>query len=289
MSSLEQLIQTLDPNQKKFTGDLSVFGQMPQIMQSSQLIRSLENPFLNIVAQWKNLYKLSDIDLIKLEIIPTSKKYSLYTSILTLIYDVFHTCPSFGQRMELVNQFILWLISRMELDTNVKLFLKNLKLRPNLLIDEIKNINYQSHSVVYYLSLVFDINIVVITKQEAEIYTSLNEYDNCKVNILLYKDDNQIYYPVTYGKLNDSQFLVYHNNNVIKSIIDSYNKKIICKKSYCKEVGQQQSLEYYGSTLESLRTEAKNRGLEIKKISEISGKSIYKTKAELTADLTSST
>lgn len=285
MNLLEQLIHTLEPNQIIYQGDVK--SSQSSLSSSSSLIKSLENPFLKIVGEWKNTFKISDSDLIKLEIIPNSRKYSLYTSLLTLLSDHYNLSSSYQTKNEIVEQFIYWIISRMELDTKLKLFMKNLKIRQNLLIDEIKNCDYQSQSVVYYMALIFDINICVMTKSEVLIYTTQEEYDPYKVNILLYRDVNQIYYPIIYNKTHENQLLGYHSNQIVKCLVDGFNKKIICKKSYSKESGTQQCLEYKTYTLENLRTEAKSRNIEIKKISEISGKSIYKTKAELMADLTS--
>ena len=249
LNNLEQLLQFIEPNQKDFiihrkwdTHAISkskVNTTKPELIlkvnaKKSDLILTLEQPLESIVKHWQTIYKFSGNDTEKMCIYPVGRKMSLYASILCLVYDKYTRCVSTDQKMTIINNFILQTISRMELDTKIKLFLKNLKVRTNTIIDEIKNDNYQSPLVIYYMSLILNINILVISATGLELYFGSNSYDNCKPHIMIYIDSNHTYHPIIYSSLLESQLLGYHENTIIQLLIDNCNKKIICQKNYLR-------------------------------------------------------
>jgi hypothetical protein len=160
-------------------------------------------------------------------------------------------------------------------------------LRPNQLIEEIKNEHYQSPNVIYYLSIVLDINLLILSSHELELYYKDDLYDHCKPHVILYKDKNQIYYPIFYQTddfSSSSQFLNYYDHSLIRCIIDNMNKKVICHKNYIKNPPQSTTTGLKETVIE-LRKIAEAKGIEIRKMSEVSGRRVYKTKSELLADL----
>jgi hypothetical protein len=290
MNSLHNLIKLLEPDQKPFISDANcnVFGETKAPHQPSSLLKSLQKPFDDVISQWKISYKLSDEDINKVEILPIGRHNSFYASLLYLIYQKYNMTCTYNQKTEMIAEFIRFIISQMETNMRIKSHLKGTHLRVNQLIGEIKNEDYQSSRVIYYLSLLFDLNIMILTSDECELYYSDDSYDDCKPHILFYKD-SQIYYPIVYKTDTGTQLLTYYDHSFIKCLIDNFNKKIICHKNYAKktkiEPTKKTSLDYRHEKVTDLREIAKSKGIDIHKISESSGRRIYKTKIELLSDL----
>jgi len=285
----------LDPNQKTFVPEYNFDLPIQVQNQESTLLTNLRNPFKTVLSQWKTTYKWSDNDADQVEILPIGRKNSLYASLLCLIHQRYNLTCTYNQRMEMIDEFIRFIISQIDKNNKIKSFIRETRLRSNQLIEEIKNDHYQTPDVIFYLSLLFDINIIIMSSTELELYHCDNTYDNCKPHIIFYKDSSQIYYPVCYKTLTHNQLLTYHDNAIIRSLVDSFTKKIICKKNYIKKVTKktQSDIDISDSinrpikneTVIELRKIAESRGIDIRKISEVSGKRIYKTKSELLADL----
>lgn len=292
MDQLTNLIKTLEPDQKEFIPEYKFDNIEVQTTQNS-LIDVLKNPLQSMISHWKHQYKWPETEASMLSISPNGRKNSLYSSLLCLVHPKYNLACTHMQRIEIIDNFVRMVISKMELETRIKIFLHDLKLRPNFLIDEIKNDQYQSPAVVYYLSLVLDLNIIVLSSNEIELYYCEETYDNCKPHVLLYKDSSQTYYPIVSGTLNEKQLLIYHNSDLIKNLINNYSKKVICKNNYLKGTNQHKKVpvwtdnktSYKAETALELRKVAESKGIDTRKISEITGKRIYKTKSELLADI----
>src|SRR4029078_1746825 len=122
----------------------------------SMLLNTLKNPFNVLISQWKTMYKLSDEETSKLEILPIGRKNSLYASLLCLTYQKYNMTCTYSQKNEMIEEFIRFIISQMEKNIKIKSCLQNTRLRANQLIEEIKNDHYQSPDVIYYLSILLD-------------------------------------------------------------------------------------------------------------------------------------
>ena len=95
----------------------------------------------------------------------------------------------------MVEEWIRFLIAQMEQNSQVKL---SLKCHHNDLITDLKNKDYQSPMVVYYVTLVLDITLIVMTSHGPEIYWPTEQYDRCSPHLIVYRDDHQRYHPVHY-------------------------------------------------------------------------------------------
>ncbi len=107
------------------------------------------------------------------------------------------------------------------------------------------------------------------------------------------------YYPIFYGIPTNSQFLNYYDHDLINCLANNFNKKIISRKTYEKNSTSEVNLNkllpindkndsitnFKTMTAVQLRHIAENKGIDIRKISEISGRRIYRTKEELICDL----
>ena len=295
MDSLDNLIKLLEPNQKPFVSQHK--NTEPQTIQSQvqkadeTLKINLKQKLQSTIINWKQSFKLSENDCKNLEIQPIGRRNSLYASLLSLLHPKFSLSFTYSQKQEIMDNFLRLLISKMEIDTKIKLFMKTVNLKSNTLIDEIKDSQYQSQNVIYYISLILDLNIIVLSQSEIELYFCEDKYDNCKPHILLYKDFNQIYYPVTYKTLNETQLLIYHDHQLVRTLTDNYNKKIICKKNYEKiikprpQLNESSTLSYKTLLVAELRKFAESKGIKTIKMGELTNRRTYKTKAELIAEL----
>lgn len=293
MDLLDNLIQLLEPHQKEFISPYKSEEPLNKLPFKNEepLKTNLKQKLQAVISNWKQLYNLSAEDCNHLEIQPIGRKNSFYSSLLSLLHPKYSLIFTYSQKQEILENLLRSLISKMEIETKVKMFMKGLNLNTNALIDDIKDNQYQSQTVVYYISLILDLNIIVLSNNDCELYFCEEKYDDCKPHILLYKDSNQIYYPVTYKTLNESQLLSYHDHQLIRNLVDNYNKKVICKKNYEKIVKKREitsSITSYKTLLAAdLRKFAELKGLKTVKINEINGRQIYKTKAELLMELDS--
>lgn len=299
MDAIRQLINILEPQQKDFIPqnkfNFDSGNQTIKPSQTSNLINSLSNPLKIIILDWKHTHKFPDEEINRMEILPVGRRNSLYASILSIIQDQYNLTTTYDKKLEMVEIFIRFLIAKMELDTKIKSFMKNLRIKQNVLIDEIKNSHYQSDNVIYYLSVIFDLNIIILAKSEIELYYSEEIYDSCKPHILLYRDLNQIYYPINYKKTNmrsnnQTQLLIYYDDSIIKKIVDNYNKKVINKKNYVKMMSTKlkstsEKINYSGLLVTELRKIAELKGIDIRKLHPLTNKKVYKTKLELVTEI----
>lgn len=300
MDLFHNLVKSLEPNQKQFVPDPSfdLVVSTELLPQTSVLLSAVKNQLTTLVSRWKTMYKFTDEETNKLEIFPIGNKNSLYDSLLCLIYHKYLCACTYVQKSEMIEEFIRFIISKMETNPKIKSFLQNTRLRQNQLIEEIRNCHYQSPDVIYYLSILFDLNIIVLSSNELELYYSENRHDNCKPHILLYKDPNHIYSPIFYKNGTDAQFLTYHENPLIKCLTDNFNKKVICHENYVKKINtpkinrttvlnnaDNKTIDYKNEPVTSLRKIAENVSVDILKVSAITGRRIYKTKGELLNDL----
>lgn len=234
-NSLDVFIKSLDPNQKDFIPQSPLtFDLQKANNKETKLVKTITNTPKSLFAHWKFSHKLSDGEINGLDIIMNGKKNSLYMSLIQLLYPDYSVTYTYSQKIAICENFIRSIISKMEIDTKIKLFMRDLKFKQNSLIDEIKNETYQSDVVLYYISLVLDINIIVLSSaNDIEVYYSEDKYDNCKPHILLYRDNNYLFHSIiTIGK--ESHLLNYHDHVIIKKLMDNHNKKIYCKKTYLK-------------------------------------------------------
>lgn len=229
-TALEYLIYKLEPNQIEFSPHVKT-----QIASttSTLLIKNFTDTTQTITKTLKQVWNLPE-DQITIQNV--GKKNSLYVSLLTLILNKYNYSTNYNQKMEIIDGFVRLLISNMELNPRINSTLRDLKVRHNQIIEEIKNDQYQSPLVIYYVSLVLDLNIVILSDHSCELFISDNEYDNCKPHIILYKDKTHIYHPMIYKDFRSSQYLTYNETPFIKKLIDNPNKKVTCKRNYLKKV-----------------------------------------------------
>ena len=299
MDSIRQLISILEPHQRDFIPqnkfESNDLNNQIKPSETSHLINSLSNPLRIIILDWKQTHKFPDEEINRMEIQPVGRRNSLYASILSILHNQYNLTTSYNQKSEMIEIFVRFLIAKMELDTKIKLFMKNLRIKKNTLIDEIKNPHYQSDNVIYYLSLILDLNIIILGKSEIELYYSEEIYDSCKPHILLYRDMNQMYYPINYKKLNNNtndqmQLLIYYDDSIIKKIVDNYNKKVINKKNYIKTISMQsqfksEKVNYNSLLVTELRKISEAKGIDVRKVNPLTNKKIYKTKSELITEI----
>ena len=270
--SIAQLIALLEPNQKdyvpRYNSDFIANVTVSKTPIKSTLVDHLSESLTSTVLGWKKTFGFSDEEISKINIQPVGRKNSLYASILSILQKQYNISV-YNQKLEMIETFIRFLIAKMELDTKTKQLMKKCQIKQNLLIDEIKNTNYQSNNVVYYISLIFDLNIVILTQSDIEIYYCDETYDDCKPHILLYRDFCQIYYPINYHTIQhhsinsnsidsnsmdsnsiDSNsidcnsiqqigILIYFDDPIIKQIIDQCNNKKVNKTSYWPQKSNQ--------------------------------------------------
>lgn len=164
--------------------------------------------------------KISTDERTKLDIIRQGRNCSFYTSLLYLLSQNYQLSLTYDQKLTLIDELQRLLISRLDLDLRINKSILELGLRVNQLIDEIKNDKYQSPNVIFYVSLVFDLNIIVIAvEDQVKFYYSDPNYDKCKPTVLIHRDDQGTYHPMTY----QSQSLInYHEHPVVKQLVDQY-------------------------------------------------------------------
>jgi len=236
MENLSNFISTLCTLQHKFIPKRDFFPRtITSETQTFSIISHIKDPTTKIIDNWKKQYNLSDECVEGIEVIENSRIYSLYTSILYLLSSKYVTLYTFNQKNEFVEEFIRLLISKMETNVNIKTHLKETIIKPNTLINEIKNEQYQSENVVFYISIVLDINIIVLSqvdeKSNINIYSSDDAFDTCKPYIILYCTNQSIYYPVRYNK---TSILIYYEHDIIR-ILSKYDRVIMINySSYTK-------------------------------------------------------
>lgn len=229
MDQIRQFIYELEPHQHAFQPNLNLDVDIKQ-NQTPQLYQNFNNELFLIQKGWN----LSENEINMIEINPVNKQYSLYGSILSLLYDQYNYSVSYRQKHEIIDNLIRFLIAKSEIDKNIKSTIKNIGIKSQLLIDDIKNIKFQSQKVVFLLSLIFDLNIIVLTQSDIELYHNEDSYDSCKPNILLYRDIHQTYHPIIYKKksmsIYNAQLLIYYSDPIVREIISNINVKTINQK-----------------------------------------------------------
>lgn len=316
MEAYIQLIKSIEPNQKEMVSQPELLEDL-RIQKSasiqevkSHLMTELEADYDALSVQIQKQFKLTETT----RIIPSSRKRSLYVSLLSLIDQKYSMTPLYEDKCQMVSESIKFMIAQLTINQRVRTAITNLKVRVNQLIDEIKDETYQSSLVVYYLSLLFDINIIVLSELqsekekniEVEFYFGEDKYDNCKAHLVIFRDQMKVYSPVILGSPKDSQLLTYYNHPIIQELADSFDKKIICAQNYIKlakeipvevpekvikkmkdpiNLDQIANVNLNKLSLAELREIAQSCQIETQHTSSKTGKQIHKTKAELIADL----
>ena len=186
----------------------------------------------SLFLKWKHLYQWTDSDIRQIEIPLMDRQWSLYWSFLSLINLQHHLVLRYMDKTEMIDNFVRFLLAQLTINNRVRSFLKEVKKRPNDLVKEIKNDSYQSSQVVAYLSLVFDLNLCILSCNHVELYYSDETYDCCKPHLLMYRDTHQVYHPLTMDEdTSIHPFLIYHDHHIVRSLVGSPNKKVICKKN----------------------------------------------------------
>jgi hypothetical protein len=248
MEAYIQFIKSIEPNQKEMSSVPEMLGSSEAFKllakghseTKSQLVTELEANLDTYAVQLQKQYGISE----SLQIVPSGRKRSLYTSLLSLIDQKYVTSPTYEEKFAMISESIKFMIAQMTINTRVHDHVQRMKVRLNQLIDEIKDDNYQSGLVVYYLSLLFDVNIIVLTPTseiskplEMEFYFAEEAYDNCKPHLIFFRDQTRVYSPVIYGPAKETQLLNYYDHPIVQKLSDSFDKKAICAKDYIKPVG----------------------------------------------------
>lgn len=232
MDSFDYFISTLNLNQTKF---IPKVDSPSNTVKRTLLIQEIKRPFADALLQWKNIYKLSDEEINQLKMIENGKNYSLYTSIMYLVYPKYQSAFTFDQRITIIDEFIRFIIAKLDLDLILKKRVKETKLHPNTLIDEIKDIHYQSSNVLFYLSIILDLNIIVLPhgydSDHLELYYSDQIYDNCKPHIILGRDGQNLYSPMIYS---GNTLLTYYDHKIIPLLLGHNKKHEVNLSSYRK-------------------------------------------------------
>lgn len=197
-------------------------GKIQRKSEDSPLTRIFKEPAEKTKMLWQNKYKISDFDKQKLDVVENGTSYNLYTCILCQLCQKYKMSINFEQQSELIDELQRLLISKLTLDFSIKKIIHETTIRPYTLINEIKNEHYQSPNVVWYLSLVFDLNIIILPtniEKNVEIYFSDSNYDECKPHILLGRNDLNIYCSIIYDCL---PLLTYHDHAIIRSMIEQH-------------------------------------------------------------------
>jgi len=227
--NINSFILLLSPLQKKFTPKNIQFCSKETtdlIEEHPQLIKKIHN---NAKDTFMENYQIMVLQKTKLSKIDNSPIYSLYTSILYLLCPSY-SISSFIKQNDFVEEFVRLLISHLETDVPTKKIIRQLGFRSNHLIEQIKNANFQSYDVVFYVAMVLDINIIILTHiGKTEIYFCEDKIDFCKPFILLYKNIQNIYNPVFYD---NKSILIYYEHDIIKELIDTFKTKIINLNTY---------------------------------------------------------
>ena len=149
---------------------------------------------------------------------PTIQHYSLYHSILTILSEKFNSSSyTYNHIIEMIEQTVQWISSKLQTEAQFK------TIRPYINIIDIKNHKYQSTQIVWLLSIIFDLNIIVLTTDQIELYHAGTQYDNCKPHIILIRDDLHNYKPIIYGH---HRLLTYHGHQIITELIDNHKSSI---------------------------------------------------------------
>lgn len=241
MEILNQLITHLAPQQLPFKQDLKSEEDHESQSQdrrvaplSFDFVHFAQYSFTKILSDWTFCYHLPETEINKLIIEPMPRQNNLYNSIMTLIYIKYSYAYTYDQRNNIINQLIDFVTMQMELNSTIINTLKKTNINKQRLITELHNQQYQTTNVVFYLALVFDINIIIITKQQIEVYSSDQEYDDCKPHLLLYQDETQIFHPIIYDHLAPNQFLTYYDHPIIPLLVKGFKTKMITLKDRLK-------------------------------------------------------
>jgi hypothetical protein len=147
-----------------------------------------------------------------LVVFENSRQYSLYTSLLCLLCPKYNMLFTYEQKIEMVDEFVRFIIAKLETDVTIKRRISH----PNQLITEIKDKIHQSVNVVYYVAMVLDLNLIVLSNNN-ELYFSDTTYDTCKPHVLLKRDDQNLYSPVIYQQ---TPILTYYDHPVIPTLVE---------------------------------------------------------------------
>ena len=72
---------------------------------------------------------------------------------------------------------------------------------------------------IYYVSIVLDVNLTIISPTKIEVYHGDQTYDCCKPHIMIYRDTYQICHPIIYDHHKSEQLLTISDNPIIQSIV----------------------------------------------------------------------
>lgn len=161
----------------------------------------------------------------KWEIIDNNKIYSLYDSLLSILCQKYMLTYTFDEKKCMIDEFIRFIIKSLELNPILKNLVKRKRYNQSRMMDDIKNKVYQSDNIIFILSIIFDINIIVVQMNhvdQIEVYYNDQEYDTCKPNVLVGRDEFNYYRAIIYD---DTPLLMYHENDIIKQLFSNTNKK----------------------------------------------------------------
>ncbi len=306
MNIFLQLIQTIEPKQQSVKvipsllndinniNETNCIQSQPQSAKSTLLIDELDKSFNAIIINLKHQYQINEI----LWMHSVRPKYSLYASLLTLLDSRYQLSSTYEEQTQLITNFIDLLLSKMVTDTKIAKIMTTLQPKSQDFVEAISNKLFQSELVVFYIALIFDLNIIVVTpienlKHQITYYYADQQYDQCKPHIMLYCDLSHVYSPILVDHVSNvqsvnPQLLNYYDHPLIAQFDQDFNKHVVCLKNYIKPnkpYKSDLSTKLNKMTADELRELTKSKNLSITKPSLKTNKVIYKTKAELIESL----
>lgn len=224
MDQFNTLISLLCPSQNKFNypeNPKTVLKNTPKETNISTLTPISSTSLDSINGKIIQQFQLPESFLSSLQLFEVNQRYNLYSSLLSQLSPKYNSMFTYEQQNELNEEFIRYMIHKIDSDLTIQQLLRQRKIKKQQLIDEIKNTNYQTKLVVWFASLMLDLNIIVFTDHQFEIYFSDSKYDSCKPHLLLYCNPFKIYQPIVY---NNERTLNYYEHPILKIIMESSNK-----------------------------------------------------------------
>jgi hypothetical protein len=227
METLNNLIFSLSPIQKSFTSKSCLIQPEQHITQNSNstLYDIIIGQSHDTITQIKNLYHLSNDITEHLSIIEIEHHNNLYKSLLNLLLPKYQMCFTIEQKNQMVDEFVRFLISQIDLKSNVKSRLRDCRLHQNKLIEEIKSQHLDRHMILLYIAILFGLNIILLSigteTHQIEIYYDDETCDLCKPFILIDYNECNLYRPLVYdGKT----ILTYYDHPIIPQLLDHKKK-----------------------------------------------------------------
>jgi hypothetical protein len=163
-----------------------------------------------------------------LMIMDTEMTTSLYISFLYLTSPTYQQSITYAQKSQLIEQLQNFLTLKLYTDPVVGRFLSDVQ-TPKCLEkfqDEIKQTRHYSDNVVLLMAIVFDLNILVLSSDNADIkhYHSDTTFDDCKPFVVMVIDSFGVYRPVVYSK---NTIVNYYDHPLIPFLLNSKNNHVV--------------------------------------------------------------